>query len=242
MSGELPIRPGCRAARESLVELLDRTGRLSASAAPKSFHCAACEAWFQRCWRQARALGALPRLQVEPKALAGRVVAELNAGCRQERAADALTHLERVGAPRELDALVGESFGRMSREAPGELDQRVAAELLSGAGLRAERQLSALARFAAPAELERRVARDLAASAHIGSLPGRRWLALAAAILVLIGAASLVRLVGWGQRPSYPFRVVHSESTASLDPFARSLLSGVSGGSIEVAPRSSDAR
>ncbi len=235
MSSGLPIRSDCQAARELLVERIGSTGNLLA--APREFHCSACQVWFQRSLAQARALSALPRRVAELHSLDGLVVAELNAGCRQERAAAALTSLERVAAPRELDMLVSEYLGRAAHEAPRELDQRVANEISSGAGLRAERQVSALGRLAAPAALDALVGRALAQSARPDGLPLRRWIAVAATLFVVVGAASLVRQAGLGERRPPEFRVVHTTSFASLDPFARSLLSGVTGGAIELAAK-----
>ena len=235
MSPGQPIRPECQVAREMLIERIGSAGNLLA--APLEFHCSACHAWFDRSLAQARALNALPRRIAELNSLDGLVVAELNAGCRQERAAAALTSLERVGAPRELDKLVSESLGRAVRVAPRELDQRVANELSAGAGLRAERQVSALARLAAPAELDALVGRALSQSARTDGLPLRRWIAIAATLFVVVGAASLVRQAGLGEPRPYELRVVHTESTASLDPFSRSLLSGVTGGAIGLAQK-----
>ncbi len=233
MSSGLPIRPDCQVARELLVERIGSAGNLLAS--PREFHCSACQVWFERSLAQARALNALPRRIAELHSLDGLVVAELNAGCRQERAAAALTSLERVDAPCELDLLVSEYLGRAVHEAPRELDQRVAKEISAGAGLRAERQVSALERLAAPAALDAIVGRALTQSARPHGLPLRRWIAVAATLFVVVGAASLVRQAGLGKPKPSEFRVVHTHSVASLDPFTRSLLSGVTGGAIELA-------
>ncbi len=240
MSSGLPIRPNCQAAREMLVERIGSAGNLLAE--PREFHCSACKAWFDRSLAQARALTALPRRIAELSSLDGLVVAELNAGCRQERAASALTSIRRVTAPRELDMLVSESLGRLVRAAPRELDQRVANEISAGAGLRAERRVSALARLAAPTELDALVGRALTQTARPDGLPLRRWIAIAATLFVVVGVASLVRRSGLGKPGPYEFRVVHADSIANLDPFARSLLSGVTGGAIELAQKSGEAR
>ena len=86
----------CRAAREALLDRLDRSDL--GVQQPLGFHCDACRVWFERAKAQARALSALSRFSSVPDAqsgvgacaelvaLDGRVVAELHAGCRQERA------------------------------------------------------------------------------------------------------------------------------------------------------------
>ena len=220
------VGAACQAARQSLVEFVGPSGQ--AYALPQGFHCEACRAWFERSRMQARAMNLLPRRIAELNALDGLVVAGLNAGCRQERAAQALVLLGRREVPAELDVRVSERFGRIVRGAPDELDQRVAHELEGGAGLRAERQVSALARLAAPAQLDRLVESALARSLRSDRLPLRRWIAIAATLLIAVGVASIARQAGWGAHKAYEFTVVHT-STASLDPFARSQYSGVSG-------------
>ncbi len=228
MSAGDPRPSACQAARQALLGALDPTGHPVAQS--PSFHCAACEAWFQRAQVHGRALSSMPRLAAEHGSLDGRVVAELNAGCRQERASAALRSLARRTAPSELDIRAADLFGRMDRSAPSELDGRVAGELRGVPNERVQRQLAALERLSPPAELDARVATILARPVRSMVRAPGRWLALAASLLAVIGVASLAWQGGMGGGRPYEFKVVRSDSTDSLDPLSRSLLSGASGG------------
>jgi hypothetical protein len=232
----------CAAAREQMLDRLHLSaGQIAAS--DVTFHCKECRAWFERARNHGRALAELQRLSAATFAQAawveldGRVVAELQAGCRQERAAAALSALERVSAPAELEAMVASvvrSGAPLHAPAPGELDFRVAQELVSDRGARIGRQISALPRFSPPADLEGRVQQVLARGPSSDSLPIQRWMAIAATLLVVFGAASMIERRARSSEPTYPFRVVHVESTASLDPFVRGLLSASSGGVLDL--------
>ncbi|HTF88316.1 MAG TPA: hypothetical protein VK843_07895 [Planctomycetota bacterium] len=224
MNPGLPDRAVCQLAREGLLDFVDPSGPTRAM--PQAFHCDACRAWFERAGSQARAIHSLPRRVADMAPLDGLVVAELNAGRRQERAGAALAALQRLQVPSELDALVKDQLGRARRGAPAELEGRVALELQAGAGPRIERQLGRLARLSAPAELDLRVAGSLADSPRSDGVPMRRWIAIAATLFVVFGAATLVRQL---RHEPYTFRVVHTSSTASLDPLALGQLSAVSG-------------
>ncbi|MEO6708513.1 MAG: hypothetical protein ABI054_05200 [Planctomycetota bacterium] len=224
MNPGLPDRAACQLAREGLLDFVDPTDPTRAKSA--AFHCDACRAWFERACSQAGALHSLPRRTADMLPLDGLVVAELNAGRRQERARTALSALQRLQVPAELDAMVSDQLGRARRGAPAELERRVALELQAGAGPRIERQLAGLARLSAPAELELRVAGSLAKSTRSDLVPMRRWIAIAATLFVVFGGATLVRQL---REEPYTFRVVHTSSTASLDPLALGQLSAVSG-------------
>jgi hypothetical protein len=230
----------CDIAREALLDQLDRSGQ--AIVPLEAFHCGACQAWFERALSHSDALARLPRASSGPE-LDGRVVAELHAGCRQERAGLALAALAPLRAPAELDQWVAVALRTESpirHRAPEQLEERVASELVSPGSERIARQLASLQRFSSPGDLEQRVIRVLARAPRSDSLPIRRWVAIAATLLVVFGAGSLIERAGQPSPPTYSFRVVHVESTASLDPFARGLLAASSGGVLGLPTPSSD--
>lgn len=230
--GPQPAPEACLAARELLL------GDLVLPTRPV-MHCEACAQWFERARRQALALGSLARLTVEPRLLDGRVVAELNAGARQERAAATLALLSRASAPESLREGVAERLMRLPPRAPRELDQRVAVELSGRTEPRVERALGVLTRRTAPLELDRRVAQGFLAAAGTrvpgptasrGPLrPALRWLPLAAGLVLAVGAISLAARDRLFRGEDYGFQVVHTASVADLDPFSRGLLAGASG-------------
>jgi len=239
----------CAAAREALLDLLHRS-RGQAEAREVEFHCVHCRSWFGRARLLGQALAALPRVPTAPETQAawteldGRVVAELQAGRRQERAAASLSSLKRASAPAELEALVVaamDSGAVLRHPAPGELDTRVASEIASSGQARIARQVAALERVAPPFELQGRVQAVISRVPRSDSLPIQRWLAVAATLLVVFGAASMVERSVRDPAPEYPFRVVHVESAASLDPFVRGLLAASSGGVLDLPASSARA-
>lgn len=200
------------------------------SADPEVYHCDACRSWFERARRQAHVMAELSRPTFDSASLEGLVVAELNAGRRQERAAAAFASLERLAAPADLDDLVRDRLFGAPSTAPEELERRVALDLALGPGPRVGRQLSNLDRLDVPSELDERVARSLANLGRSDVRPMRRWIAIAAGLFVVLGAAAIAWKAGSRQVKRYEFAVVHVDSVNQLDPFARNLLSVVSGG------------
>lgn len=116
---------------------------------------ASCAAEFEALRRQARALSALPRRQAPP-ALDGFVVAALQAGVREARAAGQVAALERVPAPAVLDRLVIEHIDPL--RAPRELDARVEAQVGDGSEGVVRMMFERLPRLSAPAGLADRLA------------------------------------------------------------------------------------
>ena len=132
-------------------------------------------------------VGALPRPAL-PADLEGRVVAALQAGHRQARAAQAVAELGRVSSPQALDQAVDAEFeetvelelaeleldgasvdapegaddGLARLPVPGVLDRLVAEELAAPSQARARRYLGSLRRRHAPEELRMRVGLILA--------------------------------------------------------------------------------
>jgi hypothetical protein len=185
--------------------------------------------------RAARALGALERRRA-PLELDGSVVAALEAGARQDRATRVLSSLGRLAGPELAELLLGASGSAPAAarlRAPPVLEQLVAEELQDPAAARARRYVASLPRLVPPEELAQRLTtgaplkkgpRALSRS-HAWS---RRALAAAAvlAFLLLLGPLRSpeeqlprLRLV--------PARLADAES---LDPYARSLIGGLSGG------------
>ena len=194
--------------------------------------CAECSAWLEHAGRVARELEALPRREA-PVELEGRVVAALEAGYRQTRAAGAVGALGRVQSPRELDEAVdadlvdadadtdGGDAARTAAEArsarlraPAVLDRLVREELADPRQARARRYLGSLRRRRAPQELRLRVALALArrgspgqesASGQEGA-PGSQGVALRPTrpTLALAGLAAATLLVALGAFLSRP--------------------------------------
>lgn len=186
-------------------------------------------------WHQARALVSLRR-RPAPPALAGFVVAALQAGRRETRAIDAIRALAAHGpeaAPLALDTRVAASIDRL--RAPGVLDTRLAERLSRpGAGL-AQSFLDRLPRLAVPDDLTARLAtRGRSGTAglefvapRVGGLRGRfgpfrrvHAAALFACVVLLLFAVSGRFGAGrsgddaadWSQRI-----VTHSQSQRDVD-------------------------
>jgi len=167
----------CQAYRDALLS----AGLAGGAAAEHASACAACAAWTQGAARLVSQLGTLARLRA-PAELEGRVVAALQAGHRQARAAASVADLGRVSSPPELDQAVdaelevdadledggAEGARAPSREdlparlrVPGVLDRLVAEELADPPRARARRYLGTLRRKRAPEELRLLVAGTL---------------------------------------------------------------------------------
>ena len=230
----IPMQTPCQSFRD---ELHDPQGPREAHAA----ECSDCAAYAERLARAARALGALERRRA-PLELDGVVVAALEAGARQDRAARVLSSLGRLAAPElaellpelgdELDVIEGTAAAARLR-APPELERLVAEELQDPAAARARRYVASLPRFAAPAELAQRLTtgtQGLRAPLAMGRSHAwsRRSLAAAAVLAFLL-------LLGPLRSPEEPrprLRLVPARlaDTESLDAYARSLIGGLSGG------------
>jgi hypothetical protein len=204
--------------------------------------CAACAAYAERVGRAAQTLGALER-RAAPLVLDGVVVAALEAGARQERAARALSSLGRLAAP-ELDELLdvrgdlvqhagGNAPSPARLQAPQVLERLVAEELLDPAAARARRYVASLPRLAAPDGLAERLITGAPPARGPRALElapawGRRALAAAA------GLAFLLALGPWRAfeepRPRLKLVPARLADTESLDAYARGLIGGLAGG------------
>lgn len=99
--------------------------RWSGPASDHAGSCDACMRFWRGLHRQVRLLGDLERVPA-PEDLAGRVVAALNAGHREDRAAASVAALAKLEAP---SALAGRLEHEFRVKAPAALDQMVEGEL-----------------------------------------------------------------------------------------------------------------
>lgn len=226
----------CREFRERWLERDVRMDALEDAFSAHLAGCSACAEFAQRHERLQRALSTLDRLRA-PDELPGRVVAASNAGYRQERAASALGAIGRLEPPTELERKVlgEEQLDEQGRlRAPRVLERLVHEELHDPSKALSRRFARRLRRLEAPAELERRVAAELARPAGVNE-PERRlaWrVGIASALLVFVFAISvwLETRTTTQHEPEIVFRIEHVRSAAELDPAARELIGGLSGG------------
>lgn len=198
--------------------------------------CSVCHARRQRALLGMRLLRALPP-QRAPQTLDGAVVAALHAGTRQERAVQQVSVLTRLEVPAELNSRVEDALVWTAEQpAPAELEARLRAELAAPSEVMSRRFLGKLDRLRAPQDLEQRMSVPARNSSR------RRAFALVGALLVVMGLGSLA-VQRWGaelssaqQQPrvAIQWNVEVIESAEGLDPVARALIGGLSGGASEV--------
>jgi len=197
----------------------------SAAAAAHLAACVPCRAALEKRARLARALGSLARLPAPPR---------LDALVRAR--ADAA----RASAPSSDDSAdsstepLAELFARLPRQrAPLVLDQLVREEIADPALARARRFAGDLERLGAPAQLR-------LATPPVAPPRARRPLLRFAAAAAVAGVA----LSGWlawrtstepAPAPRYRFQVVRATEVAQLDPLARGLVDGLTGGMLSAA-------
>jgi hypothetical protein len=228
--------PPCRDFLESMLEAAPQRPPADGALEQHLASCASCRAAFARMCALHAAFGGLPALRA-PAALDGLVVAATQAGHRQERA---LAHLRtslrngtrdgRQAAPAGLDLRMGTggaALGGVRRvAAPSVLERLVDEDLRDPRLALTRRYVARLGRMGTPPSLGERVARMFGQRRE----PGRRGLLLAStALLVLAGT-----IWGWWRmerttlRPR--FQVVYVDDLEQLDPLARDLLYGATGG------------
>jgi hypothetical protein len=197
----------------------------SRSAAAHLAACAPCRAALAARTRVANALSALARRPV-PAELDTRVHARPWLEPEAESAAE-----QRLDSSAEP---LAELFGRLQRQrAPLVLDQLVREEIADPARARARRFAGDLERLSAPAAL------NLAAVVH-GPGRARRPLlrfAAAAAVAGLLFSVWLAQRENLQPAPAarYRFQVVRATEVAQLDPMARGLVDGLTGGMLSAA-------
>jgi hypothetical protein len=240
----------CQAYRDALLS----AGIAGGAPAEHASTCAACAAWTRSAARLVGELGSLARLRA-PADLEGRVVAALQAGHRQVRAAAAVAELGRVSSPPELDQAVdadldGADLAGTAAPArddlparlrvPGVLDRLVAEELADPNRARARRYLGTLRRKRAPEELRLLVAGALQSSGSTFVAKERRG-THALTLRFALGLGAAAALVGLGSLLSNPASTSAAERAPEplveritdpleLSPFAAALLDGASGG------------
>lgn len=182
--------------------------------------------------RERRAVGALALLEplTAPESLEGRVVASLQQGFLQDRAAGEMRSLGAVVAPIALDDRLETVLAELREEgrlhappAPAELEERVAEDLSDLPAAISRGAMSKLERQAVPGELVQRVQRRLGAAVPAGRR-SRAWvagLAAAAALLIYAGLSSTDDPTDPG--PRWAFRVEESASLDSLSPLAKAI-------------------
>ena len=191
--------------------------------------CESCRAAFERMRQLHAGFRGLPQ-RCAPAELDGLVVAATQAGHRQERALAHLRTSLRHEAPADLDARVGvggAALGGVRRmSAPAVLERLVDEELHDPQHALTRRYVARLQRLGPPATLGERVAGLFGTRAQPR---GRSWLLASVALLVLAGS-----MWGWWKveqnslRPR--FQVVYVDDIEQLDPLARDLLAGATGG------------
>lgn len=245
-----PTHPICTELREEfLLEPLQ-----GASFEEHASDCASCAVWLARTSRVTGLLGSMDRL-LSPLELEERVAEDLELG--SGALTGALRGLPRLAAPAELEQRVAKGCAPDSDEenftpawapllaalerhrAPLVLDRLLDEELWDSEAAITRRQAGGLFRLRTPQTLFGRVAGDLTRSEQKQSV--RNWLPLgslaAAALLIWAAAPSFVE---GGKTPEARFRVVQAQSLASLDPLARSLVEGLSGGRVQAVQNVKD--
>jgi len=226
--------------RDFLAAMLETAPERPVAASALGAHLAGCESCkqaFERMRRIQSALVDLARARA-PAGLDGLVVAASQAGQRQDRALAHLRTALRQEAPARLDARVGIAgsvfpceVGRV--RAPAVLERLVEEELRDPHQALMRRFVSRLQRLDAPASLRARVQQILGTPRRS---KGRNALLAGAALAILCAA-----MWGWwaieraNLRPR--FQVVYLDDVNQLDPLARDMLFGATGGLSELKGR-----
>jgi len=187
--------------------------------------CAVCRRELARAELRAKLVRSLPRAQA-PTALDGIVVAALQAGARQARAARAVEDLSTLTAPDELARRIP------GLVAPAVLDRLVGEDLADPSMTFARRYVGRLQRLRAPTELEGRLRRNARRTSPLlgAGILGGAGVLLVAAVLIF----TYVGREDTTTRSSGPELVIERvESIRDLDPAAGLLLSGLTGGFVD---------
>jgi len=242
----------CEAARELLLE---SRFALDASAPELREHleaCPSCAAEASRAVRLVGSLASMARVSA-PRELDGLVVATMHEGYRQDRAVAALRSLGRLSTPGELtgrtlrsrrsprEPWLGEPMSdgiASDPRAPAVLERLVDENLRRGSADSGRRFASRLERLRAPRLLRGRI-EATARSLLGGDRAVRHGVVAAAALLVLLGGSIWFGLRGGGDRSASiaDFRIRRESSLDAMDPMARSMLGGLTGGLLDAPGR-----
>ena len=222
----------CTAVRDALLEHRGRAAEDDLGIAAHLDACPECSAFAQKTAALSALLETLPR-RAAPSELAGLVVAATQAGHRQARAVNALSALARLPAPSALEVIALDEARLdelpIGAKAPPVLDRLVDEDLRDQAAAISRRFAGRLDRRRAPGLLRVRLSRSnwsLQASRGV-----RMVLPLAAgAVLLVLASVMILRRGRPGPRVDDEIQVVYESSLDSMDPVARDLLSGLSGG------------
>jgi len=222
----------CQDSLVSLMDALASDGALLVDDAELNEHlasCPECALAAKHYERQARALAGLDR-QAAPSDLAGRVVAALQSGFRQERALRCVVELETIAAPPELDKLVSRALVR--QPAPDVLERLVREDFENHDGSHfAKRFTHKLGREHAPEKLAERL------ESHWYEAPRRRPLLVRAG---LVAAGMVATFALWRafeatpgeSRYSFGVNYVSSFQEADLDAGTRQIVDVLSAGAL----------
>jgi hypothetical protein len=232
------MNPSCQDVRDRLLES-DSSASDDASLSAHLATCSEC-AEFARRARQIRvSLSQLPRVEA-PRELDGLVVAATQTGFQQERAVAALSSLARLPAPEELPAKLDRRAleePTVRPRAPAVLDRLVDEDLRDASAAMARRFAGRLDRRRAPPALRERV--EESAFSVLRTETNRRNVVGAAALVLLLASGGwwLRRHAAPAESADFGFEVRYEAGFGGLDPMARNLLGGLSGGAVDVAPR-----
>lgn len=228
------MNPTCRDVRDRLLE---SRGSVSTAGVGELEHldaCAECAGFARRVGQISSSFSKLARL-APPQELDGLTVGALQAGRRQERAVGALRGLARLPVPPELVGRALEEPTRVAR-APAVLDRLVDEDLRNSTGALTRRFAGKLERQRAPQALRDRLQQS--ALSVLRPSAARRSLAAATALaILLVGAGLWLR----GHSPATDlselgFEIRYESGLDGMDPMARSLLGGLSGGIVDLGP------
>jgi hypothetical protein len=197
--------------------------------------CEGCRAWLSRVELHVAALRDLGSVQA-PRDLEGRIVASTQAGFRQDRAVQALRDLEPVRMPVDVDKAIWPT----GKSAPPVLDRLVDNDLQEQTRGIARRFAGRIERLKAPRTLDARMKSAWALKSAWVRARRRsdwRWLALAAALLLVVLSVTATLYVvgrsetGRGARGGGPQIVIERvASPADLDPVLQRAFALVVGG------------
>ena len=228
------MTPTCQDVRDRLLESRGSVSTADAGLLEHLDVCAECAGFARRVGRISSSFSSLARI-APPRELDGLIVGALQAGRRQERAVTALRGLARLPVPPELVGRALEGPTRVAR-APAVLERLVDEDLRNSTGALTRRFAGRLERRRAPQALRERLQQS-ALSVLRPSAARRNLVAAAALAILLVGAGLWLRRRSAATEISeLGFDIRYESGLDGMDPMARSLLGGLSGGIIDLGP------